>query len=163
MAQYVGFSTKDACKPKTTNLVGGAVNGGAAGSGLLGGVDGGPGGTTQPIIIGKKYRLTDTQLVLQDFLNALNIPLGSKVGQPGYGTKAWSFIFEPNTADVQFQLENEIYRVASADPRIILNSVKAFPKENGILLEVELAINPFNQPQLVSVFFNRATTTATFV
>lgn len=149
MAQYVGFSTKDACKPKTTN----AING----------VDGGPGGVMQPVIWGKKYKLTDVQLVMQDFLNALNIPLGSKVGQPGYGTKIWSFIFEPNTADVQFQVENEIYRVASADPRIILNSVKAFPKENGILLEVEMAVNPFNQAQLVSVFFNRATTSATFI
>lgn len=149
MPQYVGFSTKDACKPKTTNAVGG--------------IDGGPGGTRQPIIWGKKYRLTDVELVLQDFLNALNIPLGSKVGQPGYGTTLWSFLFEPNTADVQFQLENEIYRVAGLDPRIILNSVKAYPKENGILIEVELAVNPFNQPQLVSVFFNRATTTAKFI
>ena len=164
MAQYVGFSTKDACKPKTTNLVGAGVGAGtAAGTGLLGGVDGGPGGTTQPIIWGKKYRLTDSQLVLQDFLNALNIPLGSKVGQPGFGTTLWSFLFEPNTADVQFQLENEIYRVAGLDPRIILNSVKAYPKENGILIEVELAVNPFNQPQVVSVFFNRATTTAKFI
>lgn len=149
MAQYVGFSTKDACKPKTTNAVGG--------------IDNGIGGIRQSIVWGKKFRLTDVQLVLQDFLNALNIPLGSKVGQPGYGTKAWSFIFEPNTSDVQFQLENEIYRIAGSDPRIILNSVKAFPKENGILLEVELAINPFNQAELVSVFFNRATTTATFI
>jgi phage baseplate assembly protein W len=149
MAQYVGFSTKDACKPKTTNAVGG--------------IDNGVGGIRQQIVWGKKFRLTDTQLVMQDFLNALNITLGSKVGQPGYGTKVWSFIFEPNTSDVQFQLENEIFRVAGQDPRIILNSVKAFPKESGILLEVELAVNPFNQPELVSIFFNRATTTATFI
>ena len=149
MAQYIGFSTKDACKPKTTNAVGG--------------IDNGIGGIRQTIVWGKKYRLTDVQLVLQDFLNSLNIPLGSKVGQPGYGTKAWSFIFEPNTSDVQFQLENEIYRIAGSDPRIILNSVKAYPKENGILLEVELAVNPFNQAELVSIFFNRATTTATFI
>jgi phage baseplate assembly protein W len=149
MAQYIGFSTKDACKPKTTNAVGG--------------IDNGVGGIRQPIVWGKKYRLTDVQLVMQNFLNALNIPLGSKVGQPGFGTKVWSFIFEPNTADVQFQLENEIYRVAGQDPRIILNSVKAYPKENGILLEVELAVNPFNQAQLVSIFFNRATTSATFI
>lgn len=148
MAQYVGFSTKDACKPKTTNAVGG--------------IDNGVGGIRQSIVWGKKFRLTDVQLVLQDFLNALNIPLGSKVGQPGYGTKVWSFIFEPNTSDVQFQLENEIFRVAAQDPRIILNSVKAFPKENGILLEVELAVNPFNQAEFVTIFFNRATTTATF-
>jgi phage baseplate assembly protein W len=149
MAQYIGFSTKDACKPKTTNAVGG--------------IDNGVGGIRQPIVWGKKYRLTDVQLVMQNFLNALNIPLGSKVGQPGFGTKVWSFIFEPNTADVQFQLENEIYRVAGQDPRIILNSVKAYPKENGILLEVELAVNPFNQAELVSIFFNRATTSATFI
>jgi phage baseplate assembly protein W len=159
MAQYVGFSTKDACKPRTTNAVGG-IDGGVGGVGV-GGVSGG--GTPQSIVWGKKYRLTDTQLVTEDFLNALNIPLGSKVGQPGFGTKVWSFIFEPNTSDVQFQLENEIFRVAAQDPRIILNSVKAFPKENGILLEVELAINPFNQPELISVFFNSATNTATFI
>lgn len=160
MANYIGFSTQNACKAKITNPVG--TNAGSI-AGPAGGIDGGPGGTTSPVIWGKKFKLTDTQLVLQDFLNALNIPLGSKVGQPGYGTKVWSFIFEPNTADVQFQLENEIYRVAASDPRIIINYVKAFPKENGILLEVELAINPFNQPEVINVFFNRASTTASFI
>lgn len=149
MPQYIGFSTKDACKPKTTN----AING----------IDSGPGGITNQPAVGKKFRLVDVQLVLQDFLNALNIPLGSKVGQPGYGTTLWSFLFEPNTADVQFQLENEIYRVASLDPRLALNYVKAFPKENGILIEIELAVVPNNQAQLVSIYFNRATTTATFI
>lgn len=146
MAQYVGFSTKDACKAKTTNDVAG--------------VDGGFGGITKPITTGKKFRLTDVQLVLQDFFNALNTPLGSKVGQPQYGTTIWSFVFEPNTADVQFQLENEIRRIASLDPRINLNSVRAFPKENGVLLEVELAVIPFNQPLVVSAFFDGATNTA---
>ena len=149
MPTYIGFSTINADKPKTTNA--------KPGSGT------GTGGITNPIIFGKKFRMVDNQLVLQDLVNALNIPLGSKVGQPGFGTKVWSFIFEPNTSDVQFQLENEIFRVAAQDPRIILNSVKAFPKENGILLEVELAINPFNQPELISVFFNSATNTATFI
>lgn len=160
MATYVGFSTKDACKAKITNPVG---SGAGVAAGPSGGIDGGPGGTRGSLTFGKKFRLTDVQLVLQDFLNALNIPLGSKVGQPNYGTTIWSFLFEPNSADVQFQLENEIYRVAALDPRIILNYVKAFPRENGILIEIQLAVNPFNQPELVSVFFNRATTTATFV
>lgn len=160
MPNYVGFSTKNACKPKTTNPVG--TNAGSI-AGPSGGIDGGPGGTRGSVVFGKKFRLVDVELVLQDFLNALNIPLGSKVGQPGYGTTIWSFLFEPNTADVQFQLENEIFRVASLDPRIILNYVKAFPKENGILLEVELAVNPFNQPEVISVFFNRATVTASFI
>jgi len=98
--------------------------------------------------------------VVRDFVNALNIRQGEKVGQPQYGTTLWSFVFDPNTADVQFQLEDEIRRVASLDPRMILNSVKAYPQDLGILLEVELAVAPFNQASLLSVFFNSATNIA---
>jgi phage baseplate assembly protein W len=151
MPQYIGFSTKDSCKPKTSNDV------------SISGIDGGPGGIQKGIVWGKKYRLLDSQLVIQDFVNALNIPLGSKVGQPGYGTRLWNFVFEPNTADVQFQLESEIRRVASNDPRINLNYVKAFPQENGILIEVQLAVVPFNQSAVISVFFNRGNNTATLI
>lgn len=146
MAQYIGFSTINACKPKTTNV--------------LNGPDGGTGTTTNPIVYGKKFRMTDVELVIQDFINALNIPYGSKVGQPQFGTTIWNFIFDPNTLDVQTQLENEIRRVASLDPRIILDYVQVFPQENGILLEVQIAIAPFNQPQVVNIFFNQQTRTA---
>ena len=146
MPSYVGFSTINANKPRTISR--------------NTGVDGGNGSVLQPIVFGKKYASVDSPLVIQDFVNALNIRQGEKVGQPGYGTSLWGFVFEPNTADVQFQLENEIRRVASQDPRIILNSVKAYPQENGILLEVELAVSPFNQATLLSVFFNSATNVA---
>ena len=146
MPSYIGFSTISANKPRSTNL----PTGPAAGTGSL----------VDPVYIGNKFMLSDTQLVLQDFVNALNISQGQKVGQPGYGTTLWSFVFEPNTADVQFQLETEIRRVANQDPRLILNSMRAFPQENGILLELEVAVSPFNQAQLLGVFFNNATNTA---
>lgn len=141
MATYIGFSTLNSCKPRTTN----ATIGNA----------GGPGNILNGIVYGKKYKITDEKLVILDFLNALNIPQGQKVGQPEYGTLLWSFIFEPNTADVQFRLEQEIKRVAGLDPRIILNTVRAYPKENGILIEAEIAIAPFNNAQTISVFFNQ--------
>jgi len=146
MPSYIGFSTANAFRLPTTND--------------STGVDGGVGGLLQPIYIGKKYRLVDQQLVIRDLLNALNIQQGTKVGQPGYGTTLWSFVFEPNTLDVQQQLEAEIRRVASLDPRIDLNSVKAFPQENGILLEVEMAIAPFNNALQLSVFFDANTSRA---
>jgi phage baseplate assembly protein W len=146
MPSYIGFSTINVNKPKTTDAPTGS--------------SGGVGGVTQPVIFGKKFRTVDEQLVIQDFVNALNIPQGQKVGNPGYGTTLWSFVFEPNTADVQFQLESEIRRVAALDPRMMLNSVKAYPQENGILIEVELAISPFNQAQFLNVFFSNQTNTA---
>ena len=146
MPNYIGFSTINANTPKTTTLPAG--------------LDGGTGSTIRPITVGKKFKLVDQPLVIQDFVNALNIRKGEKPGKPQYGTTLWDFVFEPNTRDTQFQLEDEIRRIAKQDPRLILNSVKAYPQDNGILLEVELAISPFNQAQMLSVFFDSATNAA---
>lgn len=147
MPTYIGFSTINANKPRSTNVTPG--------------IDGGTGSILSPINYGKKFRAVDEKLIIQDFLNALNIQQGQKVGNPEYGTTLWSFVFEPNTTDVQFQLQDEIKRVASGDPRMTVNSVKAYPKENGILVEVELAVVPFNRAQLLNVFFNNLTNSAT--
>lgn len=146
MPQYLGFSTRNACRPKTTNMTYGSA--------------GGPGSTTNPIIWGKKYRITDTELVIQDFLNALNIKPGTKVGQPGYGCRIWNYLFDPNIADIQFLVRNEITKIANADPRINLSFVKTYPFENGILVEVEFSVEPFQQAEVIKVAFNSATNTA---
>jgi phage baseplate assembly protein W len=146
MPSYIGFSTINTNVPRSTNLPTGT--------------SGGVGSTTQPVQLGNKFRLVDVPLVLRDFVNSLNIRQGEKVGKPEYGTTLWSFIFEPNTADVQFQIENEIRRIANLDPRLILNSIRAYPQELGILLEVEMAVAPFNQALLLNVFFNSSTNIA---
>lgn len=146
MPQYIGFSTINADKPKTTNAPIG--------------INGGPGGILNSLNTGRKFRLVDEALVIQDFVNSLNIRQGQKVGNPQYGTTLWNFIFEPNTADVQFQLQNEIQRVASLDPRLQIENLRAYPQENGILLEMQVAVTPYNAASLLSVFFNSNTNTA---
>lgn len=148
MPTYVGFSTINANKPRTTNT--------------LPGIDGGTGGILQPTILGKKFRLVDAPLVVRDFINALNIRKGEKVGQPDYGTDIWNYIFEPNDADTQFKIQNEIERVARLDPRLIINTVKSYVQMNGILLEVELAVTPFNDAGILNVFFSSLSNQATF-
>ena len=147
MPTYVGFSTIGANEPKTTNA--------------STGIDGGVGGVLKPIVPGKKYRLVDEPLVVRDFINALNIQQGQKVGNPGYGSTIWSYIFEPNDPQTRLRIENEIRRIASNDPRLIINTVKSYEQDNGILLEVELAIAPFNNAEILNVFFNNLTNTAT--
>jgi phage baseplate assembly protein W len=147
MPTYIGFSTIGANEPKTSNA--------------STGIDGGTGGVLQPTIPGKKYRLVDEALVVRDFVNSLNIQQGQKVGNPGYGSTIWSFVFEPNDAQTRLKIENEIRRVASNDPRLIINTVKSYEQDNGILLEVELAIAPFNNAEILNVFFNNLTNTAT--
>jgi phage baseplate assembly protein W len=149
MPTYIGFSTINADKPRTTNA--------------RPGIAGGPGSTTNSIVFGKKFRMVDNPLVIQDFVNALNIVRGQKVGQPGYGTTLWSFIFEPNDFNTQQKIEAEVRRVAEQDPRMILNQVQVFPRDNGILIEVEMAVTPFNQALVLNVFFNQDTNRAQIV
>lgn len=145
MPVYIGYNTRNANEPNKL---------------IPPGSDGGAGSITKPLYFTKKYRLVDEQLVIQDFINALNIPQGQKPGQPSYGTTLWSFIFEPNTADMQYQLEAEIRRIATADPRLIMNTIKAYPQDLGILLEIELAVSPFNNAQNLRIFFDQAASKA---
>lgn len=146
MPQYYGYSSIGANKPKTTNAVPGNA--------------GGYGGVREPIYWGKKFTLVDEQLVTQDLINAFNIRKGTKVGRPGYGTTLWDFVFEPNTLDVIQQLKQEVQRIAAQDPRLIINTISCYPKDNGILIELELAIQPFNQAQMLSIFLNQNTGSA---
>jgi phage baseplate assembly protein W len=127
------------------------------------GVAGGPGGIRRGISWGNKFSLTDAELVIQNFVNALNIRLGTKVGQPGYGTRLWDFIFEPNSSTTQFEIENEVKRVANQDPRLQIAELVSYPYENGILLEMQCAILPFNQPIASKISLSRATQRATIV
>ena len=149
MPTYVGFSSINAEKPRTVNEVPG--------------LDGTGGLIKNPLVYGKKYRLTNAELVVQDLVNALNIRKGEKVGQPNYGTTLWDFVFEPNTRDVTQQLENELQRVVSQDPRLNVNRIQAYPREGGILVELELAVTPFNNAGDLNLFFDNQTNTAAIV
>lgn len=149
MPLYVGFSTQNVDQVKSMQ-----VNDG---------VDGGAGSVGNPIRYGRKFRTVDEDTVLQDFLNSLNITQGQLPGRPEYGTTLWTFIFEPNNFDTKTQLETEIKRMAGLDPRIILNTVNAYPQGNGILIEVEMAIKRFNNPMQLQIYFNQQNNTASLL
>ena len=54
----------------------------------------------------------------------------------------------------------ELRRIIGQDPRLQIGYIRIYPQENGILAEVQLAVYPFNQAQLLSVFFNSNTNSA---
>ncbi len=146
MPKFIGFSTANADKVRRLQIGNG--------------VDGGAGSITNPIIYGRKFRLVDSELVVQDLINALNISQGSIPGKPQYGTTIWSFVFEPNTLDSRLQIEAEIRRLIGQDPRLLVNAVNAYPQESGILIEVEVAVTPFNNPEVLSILFDQGSNTA---
>lgn len=141
MPLFYGFSTQHVDKVRPSLVEPGA--------------DGGQGPAATKPRISRKFRTIDEQLVIQDFINALNIPQGQKVGNPGYGTTLWNFIFEPNTLEVRAAIEEEVRRVGTLDPRLQINSVETTSQEHGILLEVELAVTPFNNAEMLGIYFDQ--------
>ena len=140
MPTYVGFSTRSVNQPRALIRVG---------------VDNTPSNSSQPTKLGKKFKLTDEKLVIQDFINSFGIKQGDKVGQPSYGTTIWDYLFDPNTSELRASIVNEIRRVATLDPRLIINNIEVYNQDLGVLIELELAITPFNNATQVGFFLNR--------
>jgi phage baseplate assembly protein W len=111
----------------------------------------------------KKFTLTDSSLVKRDLLNALNIRQGQVPGRPQVGTVLWDNLFESQSNETDQAITNEIQRVAGGDPRLQITTIEIFPQENGILLQVELAIVPSTDTERLSIFFDQNTRTASYV
>jgi len=146
MATYYGFSTQHINKIRSNDIPTGLTD------------------YTKNIgntyIGSKKYKVTDDELVILDYLNALNIPQGSKPGKASYGTSIWNFIFEPSTPDTVAMIKEELTRVSRMDPRLILNSITIYSQDNSIVAQIELAVSPTNQAQTLSIMFDQQTNTA---
>jgi len=111
----------------------------------------------------KKFTLVDFDLIKVDLLNAFNIRQGELVGRPGYGTVVWNYLFENQTQETQQLIYNEIQRVCAGDPRVYISGIQMFPQQNGLLVQVGLAVVPNTNAQLLSIFFDQQQRTATYV
>lgn len=111
----------------------------------------------------KKFTLVDFDLIKVDLLNAFNIRQGELVGRPSYGTILWNYLFENQTQETQQLIYNEIQRVCAGDPRVYISGIQMFPQQNGLLIQVGLAVVPNTNAQLLSIFFDQQQRSATYV
>ena len=111
----------------------------------------------------KKFTLVDFELVKRDLLNAFNIRQGQLPGRPGYGTVLWNYLFENQVDAVQQGIVNEVQRVAGGDPRVFISNINVYPQENGMLIELELQTVGGVDAEILNVFFNQVTRSASYV
>jgi phage baseplate assembly protein W len=111
----------------------------------------------------KKFTAVDFDLIKIDLLNAFNIRQGELPGRPGYGTVLWNYVFENQTSETQEAIYREIQRVCAGDPRLFVSGVQIFPQQNGILIQLGLAVVPSTTAQQFSLFFDQQQRTATYV
>ena len=111
----------------------------------------------------KKFTLVDFELIKRDLLNAFNIRQGQLPGRPGYGTVLWNYLFENQVDAVQQGIINEVQRVAGGDPRIFISNINVYPQENGMLIELELQTVGGVNAEILNVFFNQVSRSASYV
>jgi phage baseplate assembly protein W len=111
----------------------------------------------------KKFTAVDFDLIKIDLLNAFNIRQGELPGRPGYGTVIWNYLFENQTVDTQTALYAEIQRVCAGDPRVFVSGLQVFPQQNGILIQLGIAVVPSTQAQQLSIFFDQQQRSASYV
>ena len=111
----------------------------------------------------KKFTAVDFDLIKIDLLNAFNIRQGELVGRPGYGTTIWNYLFENQTADTHALITQEIQRVCAGDPRVYISGMQLFPQQNGLLIQLGIAVVPSTNAELLSIFFDQQQRRATYV
>lgn len=111
----------------------------------------------------KKFTLTDFDLIQRDLLNAFNIRQGELPGRPSYGTVMWDFIFENQIEELANNIRREILRVAANDPRIAVSEIQVYPQQNGILVQLQIAVVPSTNAEILSIFFDLQQQSAGYV
>ena len=103
----------------------------------------------------KKYVLTDYALAKQDLINYFNIRKGSKLMQPTFGTIIWDQLFEPLTDEVQQLIADDVKRIVSYDPRLVIGQIVVVQKDLGLLVQLTLSYVPTGQLETIDLNFNK--------
>jgi phage baseplate assembly protein W len=111
----------------------------------------------------KKFTLVDYELIKRDLLNAFNIRQGQLPGRPEYGTIIWDFMFESQDQVTQQRILQEVQRVVGGDPRLNVSDIQCYPQDNGILIELQVAVVPSTDAQRLSVFFDEQQRRSSYV
>jgi phage baseplate assembly protein W len=111
----------------------------------------------------KKFTLTDFDLIKRDLINAFNIRQGELPGRPAYGTTLWDYVFESMDQITEQALYDEVQRVVGLDPRIYLQDLHIYSRNNGMLIEVSLSVVPSTNAERLAIFFNQEQRQASFV
>jgi hypothetical protein len=72
-------------------------------------------------------------------------------------------LFENQTTETLEAIYLEIQRVCAGDPRLYVSGIQVFPQENGILIQLGLAVVPNTTAEQLNIFFDQQQRSATYV
>lgn len=110
---------------------------------------------------GKKFSLTDFELVKRDLQNHFYIRKGEKLMNPEFGTIIWDMLFEPLTQETRNTIIQDISKIIANDPRISAKDIIVTQYDRGIQIELELVYISTGQVETLALQFERNSQTST--
>lgn len=111
----------------------------------------------------KKFTLQDFDLIKRDLLNGLLIKQGELPGRPELGTEIWNYVFDGITDANLRRIESSMRQTIQRDPRVSVQDIKFYNRENGLLMEIEVQTEVTDENQLLKVFLDTEDLTAQYI
>jgi phage baseplate assembly protein W len=103
----------------------------------------------------QNVKLYDFDVVKQDILNYFNTRQGERVMNPAFGCIIWDLLYEPFTADIKENINADVNRILTSDPRVNVQSINFTEYDYGIAAEINLTYVVTNQTDTLKLNFDR--------
>ena len=104
------------------------------------------------------FKLYDFDLIKQDLINHFYIRKGEKLENPKFGTIIWDTLFENFTPEIKAAIAKDVEEIINFDKRVKVNSVSIDSTQQGIRIEAEIVILPFDITDTLRLDFDRDNT-----
>lgn len=101
------------------------------------------------------FKIYDIDCIREDILNQFNTRKGERVMNPTFGTIIWDAIFEPLTQSTKDAIADDIKRILSNEPRVIVQDIKVDEYVSGILLEITVRYRTNDLSNVIKLQFDR--------
>ena len=105
----------------------------------------------------KSNQLYDVDLIKQDLMNHFYTRKGERVMDPEFGSIIWDLLYEPIDESTKEDLVEDCKTIIASDPRVQLIDLILDDVGNGIRVDIQLNVLPFNQQASMQVNFERET------
>ena len=92
----------------------------------------------------REWVLTDSDLIIKDFMNHVHTKKGERVMRPEFGSSFHQYIMEPNVTDNIDEMEYELRRIVDLDSRLELVSLDVRKSKNSVFLSGQVYLVPFD-------------------
>ena len=103
----------------------------------------------------RNFKLYDAELIKQDLINHFYIRKGEKLENPKFGTIIWDTLFENFTPEIKDAIARDVEEIINFDKRIKVNAITVDSTEQGIRIEAEIVILPFDLVDVLRLDFDK--------